>query len=87
MDAGPLTDAGLTPYHATRRSRHLLAPGSTAVVIGVVRSDLGVQSCATAADEIREATRGRGADLALDCVGVDATLALGAAVARAVSGR
>ncbi|NLT05541.1 MAG: NAD(P)-dependent alcohol dehydrogenase [Solirubrobacterales bacterium] len=34
-DAAPLTDAGLTPYHAIKRSLHLLHPGSTAVVIGV----------------------------------------------------
>jgi propanol-preferring alcohol dehydrogenase len=33
--AAPLTDAGLTPYHAIKRSLHLLTPGSTAVVIGV----------------------------------------------------
>ncbi len=32
--AAPLTDAGLTPYHAIRRSWPKLAPGSTAVVIG-----------------------------------------------------
>ncbi|WP_129842646.1 NAD(P)-dependent alcohol dehydrogenase [Streptomyces sp. RFCAC02] len=30
----PLTDAGLTPYHAIKRSLPLLTPGSTAVVIG-----------------------------------------------------
>jgi propanol-preferring alcohol dehydrogenase len=34
-EAAPLTDAGLTPYHAIRRSLHLLPPGSTAVVVGV----------------------------------------------------
>ncbi len=34
-DAAPLTDAGLTPYHAIRRSLPKLVPGSTAVVIGV----------------------------------------------------
>lgn len=34
-DAAPLTDAGLTPYHAIKRSLHLLTPGSTAVVIGI----------------------------------------------------
>lgn len=34
-DAAPLTDAGLTPYHAVRRSREKLAPGSVAVVIGI----------------------------------------------------
>jgi propanol-preferring alcohol dehydrogenase len=33
--AAPLTDAGLTPYHAVKRSLDLLVPGSTAVVIGV----------------------------------------------------
>jgi alcohol dehydrogenase, propanol-preferring len=32
--AAPLSDAGLTSYHAVRRSLHLLGPGSTAVVIG-----------------------------------------------------
>lgn len=30
----PLTDAGLTPYHAIKRSLPKLVPGSTAVVIG-----------------------------------------------------
>lgn len=34
-EAAPLTDAGLTPYHAVRRSFGKLLPGSTAVVIGV----------------------------------------------------
>jgi propanol-preferring alcohol dehydrogenase len=34
-DAAPLSDAALTPYHAIKRSLHLLVPGSTAVVIGV----------------------------------------------------
>ncbi|MEU2423499.1 NAD(P)-dependent alcohol dehydrogenase [Streptomyces sp. NPDC007851] len=32
--AAPLSDAGLTGYHAVKRSLHLLGPGSTAVVIG-----------------------------------------------------
>ncbi|MFE2727935.1 NAD(P)-dependent alcohol dehydrogenase [Kitasatospora sp. NPDC059327] len=32
--AVPLTDAGLTPYHAIKRSLGKLVPGSTAVVIG-----------------------------------------------------
>lgn len=43
VDAAPLSDAGLTPYHAIARSRHLLVPGSTVVVIGaggVGRHDL-----------------------------------------------
>ena len=33
-EAAPLTDAGLTSYHAVKRSVHLSGPGSTAVVIG-----------------------------------------------------
>ena len=33
VEAAPLTDAGLTPYHAIKRSLHLLHGGSTAVVI------------------------------------------------------
>lgn len=33
-DAAPLTDAGLTPYHAISRSLSLLIPGSHVVVIG-----------------------------------------------------
>jgi propanol-preferring alcohol dehydrogenase len=35
VQAAPLTDAGLTPYHAIKRSWPKLVPGSTAVVIGV----------------------------------------------------
>lgn len=34
-DAAPLTDAGLTPYHAINRSRALLTPDATCVVIAV----------------------------------------------------
>ena len=34
-DAAPLTDAGLTPYHAIKRSLGLLVPGASAAVIGV----------------------------------------------------
>lgn len=33
--AAPLTDAGLTPYHAVKRSWPKMPPGSTTVVIGV----------------------------------------------------
>ncbi len=114
--AAPLTDAGLTPYHAVRRSWPKLGPGSTAVVIGIgglghlavqiVRAttaarviavdireearslaaaegaDLTVAPDDDAASEIRAATGGRGADVVLDFVGSDATLALGAAVGR-----
>ncbi|MGW2642271.1 NAD(P)-dependent alcohol dehydrogenase [Streptomyces sp. NPDC001348] len=35
VQAAPLTDAGLTPYHAIRKSLPKLVPGGTAVVIGV----------------------------------------------------
>jgi len=114
--AAPLTDAGLTPYHAVRRSWGKLAPGSTAVVIGagglghlavqflkattaariiavdlrddaleLARrhgADLALRSGENAAGEIRAATGGVGADVVLDFVGADATLALGAAAAR-----
>jgi propanol-preferring alcohol dehydrogenase len=34
VEAAPLTDAGLTPYHAIKRSLPLLVPGATVVVIG-----------------------------------------------------
>ena len=114
--AAPLTDAGLTPYHAVRRSWAKLPPGATAVVIGVgglghlgvqilkattaarviavdtrpetlalardLGADLTLASGEAAADQIREATGGRGADVVLDFVGADATMALGAAAAR-----
>ena len=35
VQAAPLTDAALTPYHSIKRALHLLVPGSTALVIGV----------------------------------------------------
>lgn len=114
--AAPLTDAGLTPYHAIKRSLPLLGPGTTAVVIGAgglghmaiqilaaicpttviavdqhegalalareVGAEHAVLAGATAADEIRDLTRGAGADVVVDLVGADATLALATAVAR-----
>ncbi len=114
--AAPLTDAGLTPYHAIKRSLPLLGAGSTAVVIGagglghMAVQLLSVLSPATivvvdqrasameralelgahhavlpgpdAAQEVMEHSHGRGADATIDLVGVDATLALGAAVTR-----
>lgn len=114
--AAPLTDAGLTPYHAVRRSWAKLAPGSTAVVIGVgglghlavqileatsaaqvVAVDTRPEAQALAREcgaeitlapgedapaSIREATGGRGADVVLDFVGSDSTMALAVAVTR-----
>jgi propanol-preferring alcohol dehydrogenase len=116
VHAAPLTDAGLTPYHAVRRSWEKLVPGSTAVVIGagglghlavqIIKAttaarviavdtrqaaltlaresgaDLAILSGDGTAGQIREATEGRGADVVLDFVGTDGTLALGAAAAR-----
>jgi propanol-preferring alcohol dehydrogenase len=114
--AAPLTDAGLTPYHAIRVSQNALGPGSTCVVIGVgglghmavqilaaitaariiavdveerqlaLAQEVGahetVRSDADAAAAIRELVGPPpgGADVVLDCVSVDPTLALGAAV-------
>lgn len=117
-DAAPLTDAGLTPYHAIRRSWPELGPRSVAVVIGIGGlGHVGVQilkattaarvvavdsreealelarRCGAdetlppgpgAAEQIRRYTGGRGADVVVDCVGADATLALGAAAVRSL---
>lgn len=116
VQAAPLTDAGLTPYHAIKRSLPLLGAGSVAVVIGagglghmavqllaalcpatviaVDQREMALQSATRvgashavtsgpdAAATIRGLTKGRGADLVLDVVGVDSTLALGAEVVR-----
>jgi len=116
VDAAPLTDAGLTPYHAIKRSLPLLGPGSTTVVIGagglghmavqilaactpttVIVVDRHIEPLALATHlgaahgvvagedtktELLDLTRGVGADLVLDLVGSDDTLALGAAVTR-----
>ncbi|MEU6260874.1 NAD(P)-dependent alcohol dehydrogenase [Streptomyces sp. NPDC047043] len=111
--AAPLTDAGLTPYHAIRKSLPKLVPGSTAVVIGVgglghlavqllraltpatvVALDVSKEklelahavgahqtllSDGAAAARVRELTGGIGADVVLDFVGAEATLAVAAA--------
>ncbi|GIU97040.1 MAG: oxidoreductase [Actinomycetota bacterium] len=115
VEAAPLADAGLTPYHAIKRSLHLLGPGSTVVVIGVgglghaaiqlvkalsparvvavdlaeakldlarrLGADLALPSDDEAVGTIRGYTGGRGAEVVLDLVGSDPTLALGAKVA------
>jgi propanol-preferring alcohol dehydrogenase len=116
VEAAPLTDAGLTPYHAVKRSLPLLIPGSVAVVIGVgglghmgvqvldaltpativavdsrdhaleiarsVGASHTVRAGEDAAQEVLDLTRGRGADVVLDFVGADATLALAAQTVR-----
>jgi len=115
-EAAPLSDAALTPYHAIKRSLHLLVPGSTAVVIGVgglghmgvqilralsparivavdvsdehlrlareSGADETVKAGDLAAEAIREITKGRGAELVVDMVGSDDSVALAAAVAK-----
>ena len=115
LEAAPLTDAGLTTYHAIRQSLNCLHTGATAVVIGigglgslavqilralstahVIAVDIAparlevarrhgahhtVLSTENASDAIREITGGRGADLILDIVGTDDTLALAVSAA------
>lgn len=116
VHAAPITDAGLTPYHAIRRSLPKLTPDATAVVIGAgglghmavqilkavspaavvavdpsqsarelatrCGADLVLTPGEGTAEEIRQAAHGRGADLVLDFVGSDETLALAAASSR-----
>jgi propanol-preferring alcohol dehydrogenase len=116
-EAAPLSDAGLTSYHAVKRSVHLLGPGSTAVVIGVgglgqmaiqilkvlaaattviavdvmhaklkIAKNLGADEVMVSGEDavkrIKNITRGQGAELVLDLVGVNPTLAIAAQVAR-----
>lgn len=116
VDAAPLTDAALTPYHAIRRSLPKLAPDTTAMVVGVgglgqmavqllkamtaarvvavdprgSARELAVSSGADLAlapgdllvGQVRDFTGGHGADVVIDMVGSDATLAAAAACAR-----
>jgi len=74
MHAAPLTDAGLTPYHAVRRSREKLTPGAVALVIGVgglghlgiqvLRATTGARVIAIDSREsARELAKRSGADL------------------------
>lgn len=77
VDAGPLDDAGLTPYHAIRTSMPWLEAGSVAVVIGIgglghlaVQILRAVSPATIVAVEKNEQRRAfaleLGADLALD---------------------
>ena len=115
--AAPLTDAGVTPYRAVKRSLPLLVPGSTAVVIGAgglghlavqilkrltpahvvvldrnpkalaLATSVGADSCVLVDDNVGaallDATAGRGAEVVIDFVGSDSTMALAATTARA----
>lgn len=109
-DAAPITDAGLTPYHAIKRSLSLLSPGASAVVIGVgglghlgvqilraltsvriiavdiaedklklaaeVGADVTMLADQDAPAKVAELTRGLGAEVVIDMVGSDSTLAM-----------
>jgi alcohol dehydrogenase, propanol-preferring len=84
--AAPLTDAGLTPYHAIRRSLPKLIPGSTAVVIGVGGlGHMGVQLVAamTAAQVVAVDQRPEALALAT-ASGADVTVTAGPDAAAAV---
>ena len=116
-EAAPLTDAGLTSYHAVKRSVHLLGPGSTAVVIGAgglgqmaiqvlkalcsattvvavdtssdklkIATQMGADEALISGDDavkrIKDITRGQGAEVVLDFVGITPTLTMAAQVAR-----
>jgi alcohol dehydrogenase, propanol-preferring len=116
-EAAPLTDAGLTSYHAVKRSFPLLGAGSTAVVIGAgglgqmaiqvlkalcsativvavdtsadklkIAKEMGADEALISGDDavkrVKEMTRGQGAEVVLDFVGVNPTLTMAAQVAR-----
>jgi propanol-preferring alcohol dehydrogenase len=86
VQAAPLTDAGLTPYHAVRRSWHKLPPGSHAVVIGVGGlGHLAVQilKATTAAHVTAVDVRADALALATTC-GADATVLSGPEAAEQV---
>jgi propanol-preferring alcohol dehydrogenase len=93
VEAAPLTDAALTPYHAIRAALPLLRPGTTAVVIGigglghaaVQLLQLLTRTRVVAVDRRPEAlaiARAAGADAALDATELDGP-ALRAAVGAA----
>ena len=116
-EAAPLTDAGLTSYHAVKRSFPLLGAGTTAVVIGAgglgqmaiqvlkalcsattvvavdtsadklkIAKEMGADEALISGDDavkrVKEMTRGQGAEVVLDFVGVNPTLTMAAQVAR-----
>jgi propanol-preferring alcohol dehydrogenase len=86
VHAAPLTDAGLTPYHAIRRSWAKLGPTSTAVVIGVGGlGHVGVQilKATTAARVIAVDTREEALKLGTEC-GADLAMLSGEDTAREI---
>jgi alcohol dehydrogenase, propanol-preferring len=86
--AAPLTDAGLTPYHAIRRSRAKLGPTAAAVVIGV--GGLGhmavqILKATTAARVIAVDTKPDALELARS-LGADHVVAAGEAAVTGIRG-
>ena len=116
-EAAPLSDAGLTSYHAVKRSVHLLGPGrppsssgqavsgrwpsrcsmrsaSATTVVAVdtsedklkIAKDMGADEVLVSGDDAvkrtKDMTRGQGAEVVLDFVGVDPTLRMAAQVSR-----
>jgi alcohol dehydrogenase, propanol-preferring len=80
VEAAPLTDAGLTPYHAIRRALPVLPAGSSAVVIGAGGGlgHLAVQILRAVSSAQVIAVDGRPAGLELaDRLGAHATVAAG----------
>lgn len=72
--AAPLTDAGLSSYHAVKRVAPLLLPGSTAVVIGVgglghlaVAAIKATSSARIIAVDMRDAALALARELGADC--------------------
>jgi propanol-preferring alcohol dehydrogenase len=116
VDAAPLTDAALTPYHAIRRSWTKLTPDAFIVIIGIgglghmavqiakattgatiiaidsrtealeLATSLGAKYTFKVGDEIqskvKDLTGGHGAEVVLDFVGSEKTMALGASLCR-----
>jgi propanol-preferring alcohol dehydrogenase len=70
IKAAPLSDAGLTPYHAIKRSLHLLGAGSSVVVIGagggLGHMAIQILRAMTPANVIAVDTRESGLQLAKD---------------------
>ncbi|MGI9124496.1 MAG: NAD(P)-dependent alcohol dehydrogenase [Mycobacterium sp.] len=86
VTAAPLTDAGLTPYHAIRRSWPKLTPDATCVMIGVGGlGHLGVQiaRATTAAQVIAVDVKPEALELARS-VGAHHTVASGDGAAEAI---
>ncbi|WP_019815569.1 NAD(P)-dependent alcohol dehydrogenase [Saccharomonospora saliphila] len=84
--AAPLTDAGLTPYHAVRRSWAKLTPSATAAVIGIGGlGHLAVQivKATTAARVVAVDTRSEALELARN-LGADLAVPPGAGVAERI---